>query len=313
MKEAALKICFGAAMAFAVFWGARLGTLRAGNMPLSGTANIEDALSASSTVVLPQAAAPQPFVRVQSEPAPSIGAREAIVADLETGKPYFALHAADRWPMASVTKLMTGAYALDHMDASSSVTLAAPDFENSGDVSSHLVKAGERYSRDGLLSMMFAFSSNEAADALANAKGRLSFVAGLNGQAGAWGLSNTYFEDPTGISAANQSTPEDLVVLGRHIYHDYSQLLSITRTPRVTVRELSRGGVKSFTNINQFAGHPDFIGGKTGYTGEAQENLLSIFSYGNRPVIIVVLGTGDRFGDTSTLLSWFKRNFNPAT
>ena len=38
---------------------------------------------------------------------------------------------------------------------------------------------------------------------------------------------------------------------------------------------------------------PDFIGGKTGYTDQADGNLLSVFSYEGHPIVIIVLGTSD--------------------
>ena len=53
---------------------------------------------------------------------------------------------------------------------------------------------------------------------------------------------------------------------------------------------------------NEFAGTAAFLGGKTGYTDEAQGNLVSLFSMRGTPVVIVVLGSADRFGETRTLL-----------
>ncbi len=57
-------------------------------------------------------------------------------------------------------------------------------------------------------------------------------------------------------------------------------------------------------NINVFAGTDEFLGGKTGSTPEAEGNLISIFevSRGASPVIIIVLGTDDRFGETENIL-----------
>jgi D-alanyl-D-alanine carboxypeptidase len=64
-------------------------------------------------------------------------------------------------------------------------------------------------------------------------------------------------------------------------------------------------------SINDFAGNADFIGGKTGYTDQADGNLLSIFEYGGRPIFIMVLGINDgvRFNATQQLYDWFKTNF----
>jgi D-alanyl-D-alanine carboxypeptidase len=55
------------------------------------------------------------------------------------------------------------------------------------------------------------------------------------------------------------------------------------------------------------------MGGKTGYTDEASGNLVSIFSYGRRAVMVIVLGTSDRFGETEKLITWFKNAFSPSS
>ena len=63
--------------------------------------------------------------------------------------------------------------------------------------------------------------------------------------------------------------------------------------------------------INNFAGRSDFLGGKTGYTDVADGNLLSIFKYEGRPVIVIIMGTdyASRFDNTETLYNWFKANY----
>jgi len=66
----------------------------------------------------------------------------------------------------------------------------------------------------------------------------------------------------------------------------------------------------AFSNINHFAGQADFLGGKTGYTDDAGGNLLSLFSYQKRPVLVLVMGASDRFGETRRLLQWFKNSYN---
>jgi D-alanyl-D-alanine carboxypeptidase len=101
------------------------------------------------------------------------------------------------------------------------------------------------------------------------------------------------------------------MLLAQKIYSDYPDILKITRTPQVTVIEIGSGDQVIVKSINEFSGETDFIGGKTGYTDQANGNLLSIFSYEEHPVVVVVLGTDDgtRFADTKTLYNWFTANF----
>ena len=141
------------------------------------------------------------------------------------------------------------------------------------------------------------------------AGGRSAFIDGLNGLAAEWGLGATHVSDPTGLSIANQSIAENIAALALRIYRDYPEVFATTGLKSAAITETNSKKKTIIANINQFAGRADFLGGKTGYTDEADGNLLSIFSYGRRPVVIVVFGTDDRFGETGKLFEWFKNNF----
>ena len=133
----------------------------------------------------------------------------------------------------------------------------------------------------------------------------------MNVRAKAWGMANTHYADPSGLAVGSQSTATDLVLLAQKIYADYPDILAITRTPQATVTEVSSGNKVPIKNINEFSGEADFIGGKTGYTDQADGNLLSLFLYNGRPVVVVVLGSDEstRFTNTEALYGWFTANF----
>ena len=124
-------------------------------------------------------------------------------------------------------------------------------------------------------------------------------------------MANTHYADPSGLAVGSQSTADDLVILAQKIYSDYPEIFAITRTPQVTVTEIGSGKQVMVKNINEFSGEADFIGGKTGYTDQADGNLLSIFSYEGHPIVVIVLGTDDgtRFANTEALYNWFTANF----
>jgi len=237
-------------------------------------------------------------------------AEGGLVADLISGEVYFALNSSRRWPAASLTKLMTAALTMERVPITTPVELKKDAFENVGDASTAALASGEIYSAYDALQMMMVFSSNESAEALADLEDRTGFVEEMNRKALEWGLTETHFADPTGLSSADQSTAEDLRRLGSKIYTTYPQLFEMTKRPAVRVKELRSGTVKVFSNNNKFVGRPDFLGGKTGYTEEAGGNLLTVFSYAQRPVILVILGAQDRFGETEKMFSWFKNNYS---
>ena len=240
---------------------------------------------------------------------PNLGVEAALVADLQTGSSSLSMNAAERWPMASVSKLMTAVIAANKLGSDQRITITEQMI--AVDPSQTILHLGDTYTVADLLRIMLLPSNNVAAEALADFYGRTNFLAAMNAQAQAWGMADTYYDDPSGLSAANQSTADDLLKLAQNIYAQYPQILAITRTPQVMAQNLSTGQPVLIKSINDFAGQPDFIGGKTGYTDQADGNLLSLFQYNGRPIFIVVLGINDgvRFDGTQKLYNWFKANF----
>ncbi len=230
----------------------------------------------------------------QGKQPPEIQAQAAVVADLKTGRAYFESNQNLRWPTASLTKLMTAVMVLKNMDLGKPIKI--------GD-------ANETYSGNDILNTMLILSKDESAEALANAYGRDNFIAGLNSLADEFGMSSTNFSDPTGMSVANQSTAADLQRLALNIYQNYPKIFDITRKKSVTVTELNSKKKTKLSNINTFAGTSGFIGGAAGYSDDANGNLLSVFSYANRPILAIVLGADDSYGETEKLMDWFKNNY----
>ena len=250
------------------------------------------------------------FHKKSDTPAPEIEAQIGLVADLETGETYFELNPNKPWPMASITKLITAVFALVHMDAKSRVTLSG-DATALGDTTvAKPIQLGDIYEVWDMNSLMLLLSSNEAAESLAGAYGRESFISGMRDLVRGWGIDAITFVDPTGLSSGNLATAQALRKMAAMVAKEYPTILQTTRKPKVSIRELGAKRVVTVKNINLFAGQADFVGGKTGFTDEARGNLLSIFSYKKRSVAVVVMGSEDRFGETEKLWNWFKLTYN---
>jgi D-alanyl-D-alanine carboxypeptidase len=231
----------------------------------------------------------------------------SLVLDVNDGTIFEAANNAKRWPTASITKLMTATVAEDKIDPLTKITITEEMF--TVDPSEPTLVVGGTYTAADLTNLMLLPSSNVAAEALASFYGRGIFLDGMNARAAAWGMTNTYFSDPSGVSTANQSTAHDLAQLAMKVYASYPEIFTVTRTVEAYVMDQSSGKKTLIKNINNFAGDADFIGGKTGHTDEAAGNLLSVFRYGGRSIVIIVLGTDDRFGDTRKLYDWFKHAY----
>ncbi len=252
------------------------------------------------------------YRRVASTPVPEVKVHAALIADPINGEVLFNLNPNTRWPIASLTKLMTATIIKENMSMSSFITLEESDFEGGGNSLTAALVPGDTYRADELLKIMLVSSSNEAAEAFARTYGRDRFLEAMNAEAVAWGLSNTHFADPSGISIGNQSTPLEFKELAIRVWRLHPELFAITRMSAVTVTEWRSGGSKTFENTNHFVTRADFLGGKTGTTPEAGENLLTLFSYRSHPVMILVFGSENRFEDTEQLYSWFTHDFSPS-
>ncbi|MBI2033765.1 MAG: D-alanyl-D-alanine carboxypeptidase [Candidatus Liptonbacteria bacterium] len=264
----------------------------------------------SSISDLPRVKNP-PFYRVAVSQPSKILSDAALLSDLKSGEIYFDLNSLKRWPIASLTKLMTAAVSSENLNPQAVITLTGADFAISPN-HGNLLKVGDRYTVQDLMKIMIISSSNEAAEALAGFYGRVNFVSQMNSEARKWGMTQTYFNDPTGLSVSNQSTIRDIQKLVERIYENFPDIFPLTRNRTIPVKELNSGNYRLTSSTNNFSGRPDFLGGKTGYTDEANGNLVSLFSYASRPILVVVLGSPDRFLETEKLINWFKNDFTPS-
>lgn len=222
-----------------------------------------------------------------------------------SGDKIIALADDKHWPIASLTKLMTALVAFSEIENSGQIKITKEMIDTT-DGSAGDFKESERYSTTDLEKALLAVSSNVAAEALASTLGRDKFLSLMADYASRIGLKDTRFVDPTGLSIGNQSTIQDLVKLVRYIFAKQPAIFEITREPSVLITDLASKKSRTLKNINQFAGRADFIGGKTGTTPEAVQNLISVFrGTGNdNGFIIVLLGTEDRFNETQKLLDY---------
>jgi len=209
-----------------------------------------------------------------------------------------------RWPIASLTKLMTAFVAFDNIKSDKRIAITKAMLDAT-DGSAGDFKEGETYTVADLEKALLVVSNNTAAEALSSAIGRDKFITLMNSYAVRFGLKDTRFVDPTGLSIGNQSTVQDLAKLTKYILINRPEIFNISREPVVTITDLTSGNSRELKNINQFAGQANFIGGKTGTTPEAVGNLISIFrgTKNGEGFIIVLLGTEDRFNETRKLLS----------
>ena len=236
---------------------------------------------------------------------PKVTASAYLVGDLDTGEIILTKNQNQKFPTASVSKLMTALVAdeINGGDEVAQVTkrALATYGENGG------FRLGEKMKVSDLFYPLLLESSNDAAEILAEHFDREAFVKKMNQEAAILQLSETSYEDPSGLSPKNQSTAYDLFKLAGFIHKEKHELLDIT-----TLRSYSNKK-HNWSSNNQFLGDSGYLGGKSGFTDPAKETAVSLFSVpigenGNRSIAITLLGSKDRYKDVENLLKFVKKN-----
>ena len=238
---------------------------------------------------------------VVNSPQPIIHSHIASVKYLDNNLDFFELNISNRWPIASLTKLMTAVIVAENGNLDNKIIINKDGFKFETNGSAGGLSSGESFTVEDLIKVMLITSSNDAAVALAEAINP-EFVGLMNQKATKLKMTETNFYDPTGLSYRNQSTVNDLAKLINYIYYIHPKIFEITRQKEVEILELNSRTTRKLTNINKLAGGTYFIGGKTGYIDAADENLISLFAKHGRLILITVLGSKSRFADTETLL-----------
>ena len=207
-----------------------------------------------------------------------------------------------------LTKLITALIVLEEMDKEQVVTINR--VENYGQVMGLTV--GEQMKVGDLLEGAFNFSANDAAYALADAYpgGREALLtAPMPGPR--IRLKNTHFVNPNGEDNPNHySTAWDLARLAQRLwrFEEFRQIVSQNQTLVCDVSGLVCHPL--YTTDELLGEFPGLVGGKTGFTEQAGECFLSFWELDGVRLLSVVLGSGDRFGDTQKLLQWGLTSFD---
>jgi D-alanyl-D-alanine carboxypeptidase (penicillin-binding protein 5/6) len=267
---------------------------------------------------VPPYGSPSPFPTALQTPAPAptppkISAGSAVLQDLSTGQVLYAKEAARRRPIASVTKVMTALVTLEEVEPSRRATVSANAASQSG--AELGLTVGERLSVKDLLYATLLQSSNDAAVALAErAEGTESaFVSAMNAAAGAMGLRDTRFLDPTGLDDGGYSTAMNVAEITRAAY-GWPLFERIVRTKFRTISAPS-GANRRIQNRNVLLWlYSPTVGVKTGYTTAAGHCLVAAARFEGTELLAVVLGAPeDAFSDGAALLDYGFRRFRRVT
>lgn len=239
---------------------------------------------------------------------PKITAKSILAIDLDSQVPLYTHSVQTQRPIASLSKLMTALVILDENNLDDIVTIT-PDV-NQIEGSRIWLYPGEKITTGNLIKGMLIKSGNDAAYELAkfNAGSLAKFSVKMNQKAEELGLKNSHFLDPAGLDDENNfASAQDLAIIAKHIlkYPFIRQIVSIKETNITSTDGLITHKLKN-TNLllDSFLGAE---GLKTGTTDLAGECLITLLKIKQNDVLIILLGSEDRYLDTKTIYNHLNR------
>jgi serine-type D-Ala-D-Ala endopeptidase (penicillin-binding protein 7) len=229
------------------------------------------------------------FLVVFNANASAITARSFLVTDA-AGSVLVEKNADRSQPIASITKLMTVIVVLN---ARQSLEESVPlNFKLSRQYHTRLPRSLKTLSRRELIQLAMVKSDNFAAYTLCdNYPGGVEFcVAAMNQEAQRLGMSNTHFEDPTGLDAGNISNARDLskLVLAANYY---DEIVNASGKSKVSIP--TRKSHTDFPNTNPIVrtGNENVLVSKTGFIGASGGCIVMLIDTVQGPRVVVLLGS----------------------
>ncbi|MEX3917971.1 D-alanyl-D-alanine endopeptidase [Paraburkholderia sp. BR10872] len=230
------------------------------------------------------------------------------VVDQNTLEPLFDKNSHAVVPIASISKLMTAMVVLDSKASlSEPIEVTDEDRDYEKNTGSRL-SVGSVLSREDMLHIALMASENRAAAALSRyyPGGRPAFIAAMNAKAKQLGMTDTHFENSTGLTSRNVSTARDLVKMVNAAYQ-YPMIRQFSTDRSYDVFTGKRNLAYNSTNALVRNASWDIGLQKTGFINEAGECLVMQTTIHNRPVIMVLLdssGKYSRFADATRVRTW---------
>jgi D-alanyl-D-alanine carboxypeptidase len=263
-----------------------------------------------------------PIVEAQKEPAsyaplptlsedasfPILSAQAVLATDLDSGVTLYEKDPDSKFLPASTTKIITALVAMDHysMDQVLKVGKISVAGQKMG------LAAGEEISVEDLLYGLLIFSANDAAEVLAQnyPGGRVEFISEMNLKSQSLNLENSFFQNPSGLDGTEQlATARDLSRISAYAMKN-PEFAKIVGTKERLVKSVDGKFAHKLTNINELVGEVDgVLGVKTGWTENARENLVTYVERDGKQIMITLLASQDRFGETKELISWIFESY----
>lgn len=259
----------------------------------------------------------------------SLSGEGAILIDFDSGAVLYEKNIHQKLYPASTTKIMTGILAIEYGMMDDIVTID-PEVISLTKGSHIALDYDEKMSFEDLLNALLITSANDAALALAkHVSGSLpEFIDLMNEKAKELGALNTNFVNPNGLHDDNHyTTAYDLSLIAKYAmsnetFKEFASKSSHTVEPTNKKDEprylySTNGFFYGNEKINLDGQsipikYDGVICGKTGYTGNAQNCLVTLAERNGQYLLTVVLKSDGKevYADTHKLLNYGYDNFD---
>jgi serine-type D-Ala-D-Ala carboxypeptidase (penicillin-binding protein 5/6) len=242
---------------------------------------------------------------------PVTTAKGVLVMDKKYIKTLYQKNEWTRLAPASTTKLMTALVTLDLYKVNE--TVVVPKDCTEIDSTKAGLPIGEEFRVLDLVNAMLVASAGDAACTLTEGKvSAPQFVSLMNQKAGVLGMVNTNFTNAVGLDAENgahYSTVADLYKLSLAAMKS-SQIQNAVKQKELFLKSIDEKYIGKLETTNRLLNEiPQSIGIKTGTTTDAGEVLIYEYQDEVKDLVIIVMGSSDRFSDVRALLYWVLTNY----
>ena len=257
--------------------------------------------------------------------APSVLAETAVLIDADSGEILYNKNADKKMFPASITKLMTILLALENGKLTDEITFSHDAIYSIEPGSAHIaIQEGETLTLEQVLRAIILRSANEASNGAAEyVSGSVSaFAQKMTERAKELGCKNTNFINANGLHDENHyTTAYDMALIARELLkqEEYRSMMSETyyEIPPTEKQPETRylHGQHQMLNPNAIYYYEDAIGGKTGFTSEALNTLVTYAEKDGMELIAVVMkcNAAEHYTDTAALFDYGFANYEAVT
>lgn len=251
---------------------------------------------------------------------PALLGTAGILMDAHTGTVLFGQNADEPLYPASITKLMTALLTLENASLSDVVTFSRNAvYSIEPDSSNIAVTEGEQLTVEQCLYALLLQSANEVANGLAEhvAGSMDAFAEMMNKRAAELGCTNTHFVNAHGLHDANHyTTCHDMALIMKALIHN-DTFIRISSADKYTIEPTNKQPEPRYLRqkhkmlCESEYTYEGTVAGKTGYTPEAGNTLVTYAVRGDMELIAVSMHTNwTHYDDTIAMFDYGFNNFS---